>query len=472
MPDKRLSDRPDLGRLKDEARALQREMRASAPATKLSDAQRELARQYGFASWPRLKAFVEFVHAETRSPHHVSALADPSEEFLRLACLTYGADDLSRPSMAQKMLNEDSTLATSSVFAMAAVGAVDELRAALAAEPSLVHREGGPYQWVPLLYLTYSRVAAPGRDPVEAARVLLDAGADPNAGFLWDGMTSPFTALTGAFGEGEDAPNQPPHPRWKELARLLLERGADPNDTQVLYNRHFLPGTEWLELLLEFGCGQGDGGPWHKRLAPRHTTPKENLEDQLTWAANRGYADRVELLLNHGVDPNGLGMNHPILHGRNALELAVHGGHREVVALLRAAGAHGAAPDAVDELYLEAMAGDAAAVERRVVAIPRLLDEAHARQPHAIAVAAESRRPHAVRLLHRLGWDVNHKQGNTALHDAVWNGDRPMVELLLELGADPTIPDDSYSSTPAGWASHTHNEELHKLLDAAAAKMA
>lgn len=35
-------------------------------------------------------------------------------------------------------------------------------------------------------------------------------------------------ALTGAFGYGEDSPNQPPHHESIALARLLLEAGARP----------------------------------------------------------------------------------------------------------------------------------------------------------------------------------------------------------------------------------------------------
>lgn len=472
MSQKRLCDHPSLDRLKDEARELQRKLRESNPAAKLSDAQRELARRYGFASWPRLKQYIDLVHAETRNPHDVGALDDPAEEFLRLACLTYGADDTARPAMAQEMLEADPSLGAASVFAAAAVGAVDELREAIAADPGVVRRQGGPFDWVPLLYLTYSRVTLSDRgwDPIAAARVLLDAGADPNAGFLWDGLPSPFTALTGAFGEGEDAPNQPPHPQWRALARLLLERGADANDTQVLYNRHFLPGTEWLELLLEFGLGKGDGGPWHKRLAPMHNTPQQNLEDQLTWAASRGDADRVELMLAQGVDPNGLGMNHPTLHGKTAIELAVAGGHERVRAALVAAGATMPDLDPVDTYIYEAMRQHRSG--EQIVFDQNLRDEAIARRPHAIAEAAAARKRFAVRVLHTLGWDVNHKQRTTALHDAVWDGDREMVELLLELGADPRITDDDHNSTPAGWANHTHNEELRELLSAAEARMA
>ncbi|HVE95015.1 MAG TPA: ankyrin repeat domain-containing protein [Acidimicrobiales bacterium] len=474
MSQKRLCDRPSLDRLKDEARELQRTLRQSNPAAKLSDAQRELAREYGFASWPRLKQYVDLVHAETRNPHDVGALDDPGEEFLRLACLTYGADDSARPAMAQKMLDADPSLGTASVFAAAAVGAADQLRAAIASDPTVVQRRGGPFDWVPLLYLTYSRATLPDRgwDAVDAARVLLDAGADPNAGFLWDGMPSPFTALTGAFGEGEDAPNQPPHPQWHELARLLLERGADPNDTQVLYNRHFRPGTEWLELLLEFGMGKGDGGPWHARLAPMHNSPTQNLEDQLTWAATRGYADRVALVLAHGVDPNGLGMNHPTLDGKTAMELAVAGGHKQVVGLLLAHGVRAPAMDPIDRLLMDVMAGDEFSARQRIDRDRLSTAEATRRRPHAVATAAEAGRAEAVRLLVRLGWDVNHKQRTTALHDAVWNGDRAIVELLLALGADPRITDDDFNSTPAGWAAHTHNDELRELLLGAEARMA
>ena len=46
-----------------------------------------------------------------------------------------------------------------------------------------------------------------------AARLLVAAGADPNAGYLWHGLPTPFTVLTGVFGEGEQGPvHQPRHP--------------------------------------------------------------------------------------------------------------------------------------------------------------------------------------------------------------------------------------------------------------------
>ena len=170
--------------------------------------------------------------------------------------------------------------------------------------------------------------------------------------------------LTGAFGEGEDGVNQPPHQHSQALARLLLEAGADPNDSQTLYNRHFKPNDDHLKLLLAYGLGRRAGGPWHARLGPSITTPDVMLQDQLIWAARMTYADRVRLLIQHGVDVDGRGTGHPVVQGRTALELAALNGHEEVAALLRAAGAVPGLLDAVETLLAACLRGDHAQVER------------------------------------------------------------------------------------------------------------
>ena len=55
-----LPDRPDLRHLKDQAKDLLR----AGQATSLAKAQFQIARQYGFASWPKLKAHVESLRTE------------------------------------------------------------------------------------------------------------------------------------------------------------------------------------------------------------------------------------------------------------------------------------------------------------------------------------------------------------------------------------------------------------------------
>lgn len=49
---------PNLAHLRKQAKALLRELQQRKPATKLSEAQHLVARQYGFASWAKLKAHV------------------------------------------------------------------------------------------------------------------------------------------------------------------------------------------------------------------------------------------------------------------------------------------------------------------------------------------------------------------------------------------------------------------------------
>ncbi len=73
--------------------------------------------------------------------------------------------------------------------------------------------------------------------------ILLQHGADPNAGYLWQGEVPPFTVLTGLFGNGEQGSvNDPPHPHAIRLATLLLDAGADPNDGQSALQPDVLSG--------------------------------------------------------------------------------------------------------------------------------------------------------------------------------------------------------------------------------------
>ena len=40
----------------------------------------------------------------------------------------------------------------------------------------------------------------------------------------------------------------------------------------------------------------------------------------------------------------------------------------------------------------------------------------------------------------------------TALHNAAWNGDQRLVEMLVAAGADLHARDEEHDSTPRGWA--------------------
>jgi len=62
-----LPPHPNLTHLKKQAKDLLREMQQQDPATQLADAQHALARNYGFASWPKLKAHVESLPAAEKT---------------------------------------------------------------------------------------------------------------------------------------------------------------------------------------------------------------------------------------------------------------------------------------------------------------------------------------------------------------------------------------------------------------------
>lgn len=67
------------------------------------------------------------------------------------------------------------------------------------------------------------------------------------------------------------------------------------------------------------------------------------------------------------------------------------------------------------------------------------------------------------------GADVRTKlDGATALHQAAFRDHQQLVRLLLAHGADPTVQDDRYHSTPAGWADYAHHPSCAALLRATA----
>lgn len=496
MPNDSLPENPDIEKLKGNAKSLRDLVRggfdspvqlvrehhprltdlvAGSPAAvtfKLSDAQLTLARRYGYPSWPALRRHVELVNRLSRSPHQQPVglpLADDAaraDELLRLACLNYGADSPSRWQEAAQLLDAHPGLARLSIYTAAAVGDLGAATEILAVDPAAVSREGGPFAWEPLVYLTYSRVDLEGADPVAVARLLLEAGADPNAGYLWDGLPSPFTALTGVFGHGEQG--APAHRDEMALARLLLGAGAEANDSQTIYNRgagdiaH--DDTEWLALLLDYGLGQGDGGPWRRRLPLEHQTPTEIVGEALQHAAVAGLISRVRLLVARGTDPNGKG-THPAYQGRSPYEGAVLHGNLEIVALLASAGADTTVAEPLTPFIGLCLAADHAGVHDAVATDNRLLERAKAERADLVARAVELGRPDAVRLLVDLGFDLNARRRTTALHEAALRGDFPMVVLLLDLGADPTIVDEEYDATPRGWAQHGNQTDIVEYLD-------
>src|SRR5437899_21655 len=110
MPTVPLPQDPNLDQLRNQARELQRAVRADDDAARamvaefhpdppdldrfpLSAAQLVLARKYGFASWAQLHRHVEVINTRSWTPGRPAPDDEPpADRFLRLACLSYNDD--------------------------------------------------------------------------------------------------------------------------------------------------------------------------------------------------------------------------------------------------------------------------------------------------------------------------------------------------------------------------------------------
>ena len=150
-----LPARANLEHLRNEAKQRLKELRGQDPAARLADAQLAVARDYGFASWRKLKSYVEMIH-HYRQPDPKSD--DDANKFLRLACITYfDGDHPSRHARARQLLAEKPHLAKANIYTAAVVGDFAAMTDFLTKHID-VNAKGGPFHWEPLLYAAYSRL--------------------------------------------------------------------------------------------------------------------------------------------------------------------------------------------------------------------------------------------------------------------------------------------------------------------------
>jgi hypothetical protein len=302
----------------------------------LSDAQLAIAREYGFASWPRLKARVEASksNGSEKLAHH-ERIDDPV--FRRAVDLLDAGDE-------------------------------EGLRAHLQAHPGLVHQrvefEGGNYFRNPrLLEFAAENPVRRGTLPkniAEIARIILDAGAkldkaaiDSALGLVCSGRVprecGVQTSLIDVLCDYGADPGSAMLPALVHAefgaAEVLLRRGAGLSlpvaaaTGRVEDVQRLLSGasSEERHIALALACQHGrlqvvrlllDAGEDPNRYNPvgchSHSTP-------LHQAALAGHSEVVQLLIERGAKVD----TRDILFGGTPSGWAEHGGKSEIAAYLR-----------------------------------------------------------------------------------------------------------------------------------------
>ncbi len=426
---------------KKQAKALLKSARSGDPAVRarmrpyedgeepaLHVAQRVIAREQGFASWPKFQAFI--IESKLDFQGLVARFIDAATSDGR---------------RARALLAEHPEIAGAGVYVALVLGDWEKVAEAIAADPDWVNAKSGPENVEPLAYACFSRFAHPRsqRAPRLAmtVRLLLENGADPDTAIDNDhGRLSCLYAASGLLNN-------------TELTRLLLEAGANTEDGESLYHACEHPDLACLRLLLEHGAN-ADGvnvlkhmldweSPEGVRLlldAGANPNQTSHLNDTALHCAVRRdrSAEVVRILIDSGADIDAVRAD-----GRTAYALAMANGQKEVAELLASRGA---------DTRLSPMdafvSGEDVMVPKESADIPG--------NTYLLCQLAENGNVAAVERMLKAGVPVDGRggMGETALHWACWKGNPDLVRLLIAHRAPFDVKETTYNAPPAGWLHH------------------
>jgi ankyrin repeat protein len=414
----------------------------------LRDAQLVIARKYGCQDWEQLTQTVAMQQLMAAN------LREQADQFVALACLRYSGDDRAwRYEHAAALLAKVPQLVDVNLACALVAGNLAAAKRQLDKTPQLATKTGGPLNWPPLMYLTYSRVRATQEDVLGILRLLLELGADPDSHVMLDGLYR-FSAVTGAMGEGERGPvDCPPHPFADTLVDALLGAGASPNEFQGLYNTMFTDSLDrWLPKLIEHG------------LNASHTTDPNNPESETTFdfvlsqAVGDGRIKRIWILLGAGANPNAVNR----YNGRSAHTNAVLANQPDIAAVLLQYGAKVENLGIDDKFRVACWQGDLEGAGVLLKANREL-----ARDPQVFCDVARAGGLLVPWLIER-GFDINSQtpDGRTVLHRIASGNELAEVKAMIALGANPDLREHHYQATPLGFALHNRAWDVVHYLKA------
>jgi len=250
--------------------------------------------------------------------------------------------------------------------------------------------------------------------------------------------TSHPTLLQCVALDGKDKPNN------VEMARVLIEAGAEINQTLVATGS--IDNRAVAELLLDHGASIDGTGGWSP------------IEEALYWNSREVLA----LLLERGAAVQNL----RIAAGLGRTDLIE--GYFNADGSLR--------PEAGKINWpwggLETIAGsnhDQAGKQKLADRVNEWSQDRQGIINNAFVYACMHGHIEAAKLLLEKGAEINVIPGGfdyagTGLHYAALNGQRAMVEFLLQQGADREVKDTKVGSDAAGWAEYGGHLEIRDLL--------
>jgi ankyrin repeat protein len=430
---------------------------------------------------------------------------DPIAAFIEAACAPLDRGHASGTlEHAEILLREHPDVATANIHTAAILGDAAAVREFLGRDPAEATVKSSPRGWDALTHLCFSRYlrldAARSAGFVDAARALLDAGANPNTGWYernhqpnpgWESV------LYGAAGVAHH----------EELTRLLIERGADPNDGEVAYHTPEGWDNGALKVLVRTGRLNDDSlatillrkTDWHdydgiKWLLEQGINPNLMTHWGKTALHNAALSDNAleifEVLLDHGADPSLTGSRPDAFRsaaGKSAVALAARRGRGDVLELFERRGIS-LGLQGVERLVGACAKNDNATVQSMMEREPGLVLEMRAEGGKLIAAFAGNGNTEGVRQLLDLGVDVKAifpegdgyfgvARNSTALHVAAWRARHATVKFLLQRGAPVNEPDGE-GRTPLAlavracvdshWTSRRSPESVEALLRAGA----
>jgi ankyrin repeat protein len=416
----------DLAQARRRAKELLRGARAGDPdalarlrsdrAPRLADAQRAVARELGFASWPALVAHVDVAHG------------DREERRRRLVHAALGG----RVDRVDALLEHDRALARAGFDVALVLGDSVAVAAALDRDPHLLGREVADTGKLPLSCCCHSACLQPESPRAGAVlatiELLLDRGADPN-----EVHHNEYGAMSVLYGAAGVAHNP-------AATRMLLERGAEPDDGESVYHACEARDTTCLEILLDAGAtvrgtnalgnAMRDAGKV-RVLLERGDLRRSDRE--LRGALLHAIHDDVaELLIAHGA-----ALDVRDADGLTPYSRAARRGDVSLMALLERAGAP-ADLDPIADWLGAVLRGDLEHAARCLAADPGLPSRLRASDAELLPMWASAGEDTGVARLLDAGipLDARGVDDGTALHYAGLWGRPSTVALLIARGAE------------------------------------